>query len=188
MNRHTSFSLSIGGLLVAALMFVGLLGLVGAQSGGGYDLSWSTVDGGGHTWSTGNGYSMGGAIGQADAQFPATGSGYSLQGGFWHGHCAPMAVQVDITCEGTQAHLEWTPDAANMAYDIYRNTGPYLAPDPTSKVDTDSDGIWLDPLTGTCGDVASNYFYQVRAPSSARMPTPTTAPSSILDLCREAAD
>ena len=43
------------------------------------------------------GHSLGGAIGQADAQTPASGSGYSLQGGFWHKHCAPVVVQVDIT-------------------------------------------------------------------------------------------
>jgi len=163
MNRRRLFLLATGGLLVATLMLLGLVGLAVAQSGGGYDLTWSTVDGGGHTWSTGGGYSLGGAIGQADAQVPASGSGYSLQGGFWHKHCAPVAVAVDITCEGTEAQLTWTPDAANMAYDIYRDTGPYLVPDPTLKVGTDSDGMWLDPLANSCGDVASNYYYQVRS-------------------------
>jgi len=134
-----------------------------AQSGGGYDLTWRTVDGGGHTWSTGSGYSLGGGIGQPDAQVPASGSGYSLQGGFWHRHCVPVAVQVEITCQGTQAQLTWTPDTANMAYDIYRDTSPYLVPDQISKVGTDSDGLWLDPLSDTCGDITSNYYYQVRA-------------------------
>ena len=55
-----------------------------AQSGGGYDLSWSTVDGGGATFSTGGGYTLGGTIGQPDAGVLA-GGGYTLGGGFWRG-------------------------------------------------------------------------------------------------------
>ena len=52
-----------------------------AQSGGGYDLSWSTVDGGGTT-STGANYVLTGTIGQADAD-AITGGTYRLVGGFW---------------------------------------------------------------------------------------------------------
>jgi len=163
MINHALLLKSFITLFASVLLLLLTAGLASAQSGGGYDLSWSTVDGGGHTWSTGSGFSLGGTIGQHDAQAPASGSGYSLQGGFWHQHCAPVAVAVAITCEGTQARLAWTPDPANMAYDIYRDTGPYLVPDPTLKVGSDSDGLWLDPLAGTCGDVASNYYYQVRA-------------------------
>jgi len=55
-----------------------------AQSGGGYDLSWSTVDGGGYTFSTGGGYSLGGTAGQPDAGL-VTGGVYALGGGFWGG-------------------------------------------------------------------------------------------------------
>jgi len=53
-----------------------------AQSGGGYDLSWSTVDGGGYTFSTGGGYSLGGTAGQPDAGL-VSGGVYALGGGFW---------------------------------------------------------------------------------------------------------
>ena len=53
-------------LLAGILLFP--LGLVAwAQSGGGYDLTWNTVDGGGYTFSTGGGYSLGGTVGQPDA-------------------------------------------------------------------------------------------------------------------------
>jgi uncharacterized membrane protein len=52
-----------------------------AQSGGGYDLTWNTTDGGG-TFATGGNYSLGGTIGQADAGALA-GGGYTLIGGFW---------------------------------------------------------------------------------------------------------
>jgi len=63
-----------------------------AQSGGGYDLSWSTVDGGGETFpgqsartgSTGGSYTLGGTAGQPDAGL-LTGGGYTLGGGFWGG-------------------------------------------------------------------------------------------------------
>jgi hypothetical protein len=53
-----------------------------AQTGGGYDLSWSTIAGGGGT-STGGVYSVSGTIGQPDAGGPMTGGNYSLTGGFW---------------------------------------------------------------------------------------------------------
>ncbi|MFC1464964.1 MAG: hypothetical protein ACFLMY_08960 [Candidatus Brachytrichaceae bacterium NZ_4S206] len=69
-------------VLLAALLLLGA-GVATAQIGGGYTLTWSTVDGGGATFSTGGTYSLGGAIGQADAQPQMTGGGYTLQGGFW---------------------------------------------------------------------------------------------------------
>ena len=55
-----------------------------AQTGGGYDLTWNSVDGGGTTFSTGGGYSLGATIGQPDAG-AASGGAYSLRGGFWAG-------------------------------------------------------------------------------------------------------
>jgi len=53
-----------------------------AQSGGGYDLTWSTIDGGGITFATGGTYSLGGTSGQPDAGVLSRGS-YTLRGGFW---------------------------------------------------------------------------------------------------------
>lgn len=53
-----------------------------AQSGGGYDLTWNSIDGGGATFSTGGTYSLGGTIGQADAG-TMSGGAYTLNGGFW---------------------------------------------------------------------------------------------------------
>jgi len=49
-----------------------------------HDLSWHTIDGGGHTWSSGGTYSLGGTIGQPDAGYLAGGT-YALAGGFWEG-------------------------------------------------------------------------------------------------------
>jgi len=58
-----------------------------AQSGGEYDLTWSTVDGGGYTFSAGGAYSLGGTVGQPDAGI-LEGGDYSLAGGFWGGALA----------------------------------------------------------------------------------------------------
>ncbi len=76
MRRWVVLLLGAGVLLVS----VGLVVL--AQ--GGYELSWWTVDGGGHTYSTGGGYELGGTVGQPDAGALA-GGGYTLGGGFWRG-------------------------------------------------------------------------------------------------------
>lgn len=77
--------------LLVALVVVGLCSLVligesahsaGALSGGGYDLTWSTIDGGGTMLSAGGAYSLGGTLGQSDAGSLSGGS-YTLTGGFW---------------------------------------------------------------------------------------------------------
>jgi hypothetical protein len=54
-----------------------------AQSGGGYDLTWSTIDGGGGA-SSGGGYLLGGTIGQPDSGM-MSGGVCTLVGGFWGG-------------------------------------------------------------------------------------------------------
>jgi hypothetical protein len=56
--------------------------LAGAQSGGGFDLSWNTVDGGGGTFSSSGPFGLGGTAGQPDAGTLAGGS-FALFGGFW---------------------------------------------------------------------------------------------------------
>jgi len=71
--------------------FQNLSGLAHAQTGGGpsasleagYDLTWSSVDGGGVMNATGGAYTLGGTIGQPDAGAMSV-SGYTLAGGFWH--------------------------------------------------------------------------------------------------------
>jgi len=59
-----------------------ILNIAQAQIGGGYDLSWYTIDSGGYTFSTGGGYQLGGTIGQPDAGIHSSGA-YTLIGGFW---------------------------------------------------------------------------------------------------------
>lgn len=55
-----------------------------AQSGGGYDLTWTSVTVGSGTL-TGGAYSMASTIGQPEAGLSASGGGYSLTGGVWGG-------------------------------------------------------------------------------------------------------
>ncbi len=74
-------------LLILALA-VGTIAVY-AQAGGGYDLTWNTVDGGGVTFASGGGYTLGGTAGQPDAATWGGASaplsmGYTLSGGFWH--------------------------------------------------------------------------------------------------------
>ena len=77
-------------LFVASLVVVVLLvgqivhlpHVASAQSGGGYDLTWNTIDGGGGT-STGGSYTLSGTIGQPDAG-TSSGGTYTLNGGFWN--------------------------------------------------------------------------------------------------------
>ena len=67
---------------IAGLVLSVSAGIVQAQSGGDYDLSWSTIDGGGAMRSTGGDYELSGTIGQPDAG-EMSGGDYTLQGGFW---------------------------------------------------------------------------------------------------------
>jgi len=69
--------------LMALLVGVVLAWTGQAQSGGGYDLTWTTIDSGGGA-SSGGVYSLGGTIGQPDARAMAGGA-YALAGGFWGG-------------------------------------------------------------------------------------------------------
>jgi hypothetical protein len=91
-SRVTFYVLRL--LLLAALLSL-LASVALAQSGGGYDLSWSTVDGGGATWSEGGGYALGGTVGQPDAGV-LSGGGYTLAGGFWCGAAAQYRVYLPL--------------------------------------------------------------------------------------------
>ena len=71
-------------VLLAVGLFLLATPVVLAQSGGGYDLTWNTVDGGGWTFSSGGAFSVGGTAGQPDAGLISGGS-YTLGGGFWGG-------------------------------------------------------------------------------------------------------
>jgi len=79
--KHKTVFLALALLILLALQ-VTRIAPASAQSGGGYNLTWNTFDGGGATFSTGGTYSLGGTIGQPDAGSLSGGS-YTLNGGFW---------------------------------------------------------------------------------------------------------
>ena len=73
-------------ILFIALVFASLLIITAnadAQSGGTYELMWSTIDSGGATFSTGGVYELGGTIGQPDASNNMSSGNFGLAGGFW---------------------------------------------------------------------------------------------------------
>jgi hypothetical protein len=83
--------------LVGLALLVGVLAnapTATAQSGGGYDLSWSTVDGGGGQ-SSGGGYTLTGTAGQPDAG-AQSGGGYTVAGGFWQSVTSTVAELIKV--------------------------------------------------------------------------------------------
>jgi hypothetical protein len=92
--NSTTYGRATRSLLAPILAFgIGALPAF-AQTGGPYDLSWNTIDGGGATFSTGGTYSLGGTIGQPDAGAMLGGS-FTLAGGFWPAASVP-AIGVNI--------------------------------------------------------------------------------------------
>jgi len=80
---------------VVAVAVLGLLlsgAILWAQTGGEFDLSWSTVDGGGGT-AEGGAFVVQGTVGQADAG-AMSGGAYELQGGFWNGRVSDREWKV----------------------------------------------------------------------------------------------
>jgi hypothetical protein len=80
-------------VLLACALIVLLLAAprASSQTGGSYDLTWNTIDGGGITFATGGAYELGGAIGAADAGAMSNGA-YTLDGGFWSGALAKQNI------------------------------------------------------------------------------------------------
>ena len=74
--RHFGF------LLLEILAVLAVSPQAFSQTGGVYDLTWHTNDGGGSTSAAGGAYSLGGTIGQPDAG-NSSGGVYALTGGFW---------------------------------------------------------------------------------------------------------
>ena len=82
--------------LHAAILAAAIAAPASAQTGGPFDLSWSTIDCGGGT-SAGNSFSLTGTVGQPDAGFMSGGT-FTLGGGFWS--AAPGAACY-ANCDGS---------------------------------------------------------------------------------------
>ncbi len=143
------------GLFVLSLLILILATavLISAQTGGGFDLTWSTVDGGGGD-SSGGPFALSGTIGQPDAG-NLSGGDFTLKSGFWQ--CATAAVTVPgIATSSGNIDLNWTGGMAN----IYRAINdPYFSPGAVYALAVSS--VWPDP--GAAGDPADNHTYIIRA-------------------------
>lgn len=85
--KHKGISRTTWLLLALSCGLLLMVPLALAQSDGGYDLSWWTVDGGGGTLAgigSPGAYTLAGTIAQPDADVLG-GGGYTLAGGFWVG-------------------------------------------------------------------------------------------------------
>ena len=74
-------------LIIGASVMAGQFG----GEGGGYDLSWNTIDSGGGT-SSGGTFEISGTIGQPDAGVTLTGGTIEMRGGFWSGGTIPAPL------------------------------------------------------------------------------------------------
>ena len=92
-------------LAVALALLLAAAAGVHAQSGGTFELTWFTVDGGGATALSGGTFELGGSAGQPDAGI-LNGGSYTLSGGFWL--CATAAAtSADIAVNGADVELNW---------------------------------------------------------------------------------
>ena len=143
--------------------FVVLLLLVGrtvlAQTSSNFNLTWSTIDGGGGS-STSSNFSLSGTVGQPDAGRSSS-DNLTLHGGFWQCITAPVALPTIANASG-DVQLMWTSTATTV--NIYRAVNdPFFTPDV--PYDSDEDGSpWLDTLDNDeIGNVAENHTYLIRA-------------------------
>lgn len=90
---RTRYCIAVLGIIFASLVCAPQVSQ--AQSGGGYDLTWNTIDGGGVIESTGGNFSLSGTIGQPDVGVVLGGGAYSLVGGFWVG-VSPYATYLPV--------------------------------------------------------------------------------------------
>jgi len=96
-----------------------------AQSGGPFELSWSTLDNGGGT-SAGGQFALSGTIGQPDAG-ALSGGQFKLEGGFWSGvtvQQTPGAPLLKITLvSADKAVLSWPGNVAGFRLEFCEDLG-----------------------------------------------------------------
>ncbi len=139
----------------------GLSSAAFAQSGGPYDLSWSTIDSGGGT-STGGVYSVSGTIGQHDAGGPMTGGNYSLTGGFWSLYAVQTpgdpVLGIKLTTTNT-VMIYWSSPSTgyNLQVNTDLSTTNWVTPTETVTDNGTIKYIIVNPPNG-------NRFYRLKNP------------------------
>ena len=84
MNAIGSVRVLVTTMVAAAILGLGGAGFAEPPAGGGFEITRSTIDGGGVMRSTGGDFELSGTIGQPDAGV-MTGGEFQLTGGFWFG-------------------------------------------------------------------------------------------------------
>jgi hypothetical protein len=139
-------------LIIGAMCALGALltATARAQSGGQFDLSWHTIDGGGGTSSAGQ-FTVSGTAGQPDAGTLAGGQ-FNLTGGFWSFLSVvqtPGAPLLKIKLVGTNAVVSWPLSVAGFSLQETTNlkSGPWSTT-PQSVVDTATEHTVTVPAQG----------------------------------------
>lgn len=139
-------------LILGAVSAAALFNTLGhAQSGGQFDLTWSTIGGGG-TSSRGQ-FALSGTIGQADAGGLAGGN-FQLEGGFWSAitlQQTPGAPLLRIRLIGAGvAILSWPVSASGFALEETTNASQDYSwsATPQPVVDTATEHTVIVPATG----------------------------------------
>jgi hypothetical protein len=140
-------------LIIGAMCAVGALltATARAQSGGQFDLSWSTIDNGGGA-SSGGQFTVTGTAGQPDASTPLTGGQFSLTGGFWSFLSVVQtagAPLLKIKLVGANAVVSWPLSVAGFSLQETTNlkSGPWSTT-PQSVVDTATEHTVTVPAQG----------------------------------------
>jgi hypothetical protein len=110
--------------LFTMLLLAGLASAARAQSGGPYEITSWTIDGGGVVNATGGSYTLSGTIGQPDAGPRQSGGAFDLDGGFW-----PAAIEV-VSCPADLA----APFGVLNIFDIQVFIQLYNAQDPAADL------------------------------------------------------
>jgi hypothetical protein len=126
--KHKTAIFGVLVLLMIAYVQMGTADVL-AQTGGPYDLSWSTTDGGSQS-STGGSYWLGGTAGQLEAGSTLVGGAFELTGGFWsfqEGN--PTAVTLasfTATPQGSGVLVQWEMaiEIDNVGFNLYRAQAP----------------------------------------------------------------
>jgi hypothetical protein len=148
-------------LLVLPLSPRLLAELAQAQSGGPYNLTWSTSDGGGAMFSAGGSYSLGGTIAQPDAGAALSGGTYTVVGGFWQCFTPDAVTGVVIArLDASDAQLTWS--GADV-YDVWRSTDPYFDAGDPGSLQIGDDVTSPFTASGVLGAPAVNYYFIVLA-------------------------
>jgi hypothetical protein len=157
-------------VLIVLLLSAAAFGVL-AQMGGGYDLSWNTIDGGGASnVTTGGGYVLSGSIGQPDANAGHTGGAYTLRGGFWY-----YIAQANPTATATA-----TNTATNTPTATRTNTPTATATatnTPTATVTNTPTATRTNTptATATATNTSSATATRTNTPTRTRTPTATAS-------------